>query len=145
MSTPFKGVINIDIKDSQPDWAPYTQPMAPGGAPNVLHIVLDDVGFGAMEPFGGPVQTPALRKLADSGLTYTNFHTTALCSPTRSCLMTGRNHTSNGMAGITEITTGFPNANGHIRSSARTWPRCLASMAGTPTTWASGTSRPRTR
>jgi arylsulfatase A-like enzyme len=114
MSKPFKGVINIDIKDSVPDWTPYTQPLAPEGAPNVLHIVLDDVGFGAMEPFGGPIQTPALQKLADSGLTYTNFHTTALCSPTRSCLMTGRNHTTNGMAGITEITDGYPNANGHI-------------------------------
>ncbi len=114
MSERFRGVINIDIKQSKPDWAPYTQPKAPEGAPNVLYIVLDDVGFGAMEPFGGPIETPALQQIADRGLTYTNFHTTALCSPTRSCLLTGRNHTTNGMAGITEITDGFPNANGHI-------------------------------
>jgi len=114
MSEPFRGVINIDIKQSTPDWAPYTQPKAPEGAPNLLYIVLDDVGFGAMESFGGPIQTPALQRIADNGVTYTNFHTTALCSPTRSCLITGRNHTTNGMAGITEITDGYPNANGHI-------------------------------
>src|SRR4051794_3543113 len=67
-----------------------------------------------MEPFGGLVETPNVRRIADRGLTYTNFHTTALCSPTRSCLMTGRNHTTNGMGCITEATSGFPNANGHI-------------------------------
>jgi arylsulfatase len=114
MSTPFKGTVNIDIKDSVPDWTPYTQPMAAAGAPNVLYIVLDDVGFSAMEPFGGLIQTPNIKRIVDAGLTYTNFHTTALCSPTRSCLMTGRNHTTNGMACITEATSGFPNANGHI-------------------------------
>ena len=114
MSKPFQGVVNIDIKDSVPDWGPYAQPMAPEGAPNILYIVLDDVGFSAMEPFGGLIETPNIKRLVDAGLTYTNFHTTALCSPTRSCLMTGRNHTSNGMACITEATSGFPNANGHI-------------------------------
>ena len=115
MSKPFQGVVNIDIKDSVPDWGPYAQPMAPEGAPNILYIVLDDVGFSAMEPFGG-LDRDAEHQAAWStrGLTYTNFHTTALCSPTRSCLMTGRNHTSNGMACITEATSGFPNANGHI-------------------------------
>ena len=70
----------------------------PEGAPNVLYIVLDDVGFSAMEPFGGLIETPNIKRIADRGLTYTNFHTTALCSPTRSCLLTGRNHTTNGMA-----------------------------------------------
>jgi arylsulfatase A-like enzyme len=114
MSQPFRGVINIDIKQSTPDWGPYTEPRAPEGAPNVLHIVLDDVGFGAMEPYGGPIRTPNFQRIADRGLTYANFHTTALCSPTRSCLMTGRNHTTNAMVGITEIADGFPNANGHI-------------------------------
>ncbi len=114
MSQPFRGVINIDIKQSTPDWGPYTEPRAPEGAPNVLYIVLDDVGFGAMEPYGGPIRTPNFQRIADRGLTYANFHTTALCSPTRSCLMTGRNHTTNAMVGITEIADGFPNANGHI-------------------------------
>jgi arylsulfatase A-like enzyme len=114
MSKPFRGKIDIDIKDSVPDWEPYTQPIAPDGAPNVLYVVLDDVGFSAMEPFGGLIETPNVRRIAQQGLTYTNFHTTALCSPTRSCLMTGRNHTTNGMGCITEATSGFPNANGHI-------------------------------
>jgi arylsulfatase A-like enzyme len=114
MAKPFKGTINIDIKDSIPDWEPYTQPKAPDGAPNVLYVVLDDVGFSAMEPYGGLIETPNIKRIADRGLTYTNFHTTALCSPTRSCLMTGRNHTTNGMGCITEATSGFPNANGHI-------------------------------
>jgi arylsulfatase A-like enzyme len=97
-----------------PDWVPYTQPQAPNGAPSVVYIVLDDVGFSAMEPYGGLIETPNINRIAARGLTYTNFHTTALCSPTRSCLLTGRNHTTNGMACITEAASGFPNANGHI-------------------------------
>jgi len=111
---PFKGVINVDIRDSVPDWSAYVQPVAPKDAPNVLYIVLDDVGFSAMEPWGGLIETPNIKKLAARGLTYTNWHTTALCSPTRSSLLTGRNHTTNGMACIAEATSGFPNANGHI-------------------------------
>jgi arylsulfatase len=114
MSKPFKGVINVDVRDSIPDWAPYTQPIAPEGTPNILYIVLDDVGYSAMEPFGGLIETPNINRIADAGLTYTNFHTTALCSPTRSCLLTGRNHTTNGMACITEGADGFPGMNGHI-------------------------------
>src|SRR3954468_20759217 len=114
MTTPFKGKINIDIKDSEPDWAPYTQPIAPDRAPNVVYVVLDDVGFSAMEPYGGLIETPNINRIAERGMTYTNFHTTALCSPTRSCLLTGRNHTTNGMACITEAASGYPNANGHI-------------------------------
>src|SRR5439155_902666 len=96
------------------DWEPYAQPMAAEGAPSVLYVVLDDVGFAAMEPFGGVIETPNINRIADKGLVYTNFHTTALCSPTRSCLLTGRNHTTNSMACITEAASGFPNASGHI-------------------------------
>ena len=81
MAKPFKGVINIDITDSVPDWGPYTQPIAPEGTPSVLYIVLDDVGFSAMEPFGGLIETPNIKRIADRGILYTNFHTTALCSP----------------------------------------------------------------
>src|SRR6476659_1956721 len=114
MTKPFRGTINLDDRDSVPDWEPYLQPVAPAGAPNVLYIVLDDVGFSAMEPWGGLIETPHINKLAETGLTYTNWHTTALCSPTRSSLLTGRNHTTNGMACIAEATTGFPNSNGHI-------------------------------
>ena len=90
------------------------QPVAPPGAPSVLYIVLDDTGFSAMEPWGGLIETPNINGLAETGLTYTNWHTTALCSPTRSSLLTGRNHTTNGMACIAEATSGFPNSNGHI-------------------------------
>ena len=114
MTEPFKGTINIDIRDSVPDWEPYTQPVAPEGSPNILYIVLDDVGFSAMEPWGGLIETPNIKRLASQGLTYTNWHTTALCSPTRSSLLTGRNHTTNGMACIAEATSGFPGSNGHI-------------------------------
>jgi arylsulfatase A-like enzyme len=114
MAKPFKGVVNVDITESVPDWGPYTQPIAAEGTPSVLYIVLDDVGYSAMEPFGGLIDTPNIKRIADSGLLYTNFHTTALCSPTRSCLMTGRNHTTNAMASITEAASGFPSSNGHI-------------------------------
>ena len=128
MDKPFKGVVNVDIKDSTPDWEPYTQPIAPEGAPNVVYIVLDDVGFSAMEPFGGLIETPNINRLSERGLTYTNFHTTALCSPTRSCLLTGRNHTRNGMAVITEAASGFPNANGHIPFECGTLAEVLGEL-----------------
>ena len=114
MAKPFRGVINVDVTQSVPDWEPYTQPIAPEGTPNVLYIVLDDVGYSAAGPYGGLIETPNIDRIAQRGLTYTNFHTTALCSPTRSCLMTGRNHTTNGMATITEAASGFPSSNGHI-------------------------------
>ncbi len=110
----FNGVINVDVRDSVPDWAPYTQPAAPDGAPNVVYIVLDDAGFASLGCFGGLIDTPNIDALAERGLKYTNFHTTALCSPTRSCLLTGRNHTTNGMACVADATTGFPGSNGHI-------------------------------
>jgi arylsulfatase len=125
VTRPFKGIINVDIADSVPDWAPYTQPSAPEGTPNVVYIVLDDVGFSAMEPFGGMIETPNINRIAERGVVYTNFHTTALCSPTRACLLTGRNHTTNGMACITEASSGFPNANGHIPFACATLPEVL--------------------
>ena len=114
MGERFNGVVNIDIRDSVPDWTPYEAPKAPEGAPNVLYIVLDDVGFSALEPYGGPIPTPNIDRIVSKGLRYTQMHTTALCSPTRSCLLTGRNHTRNSMACITEAAIGFPNASGVI-------------------------------
>jgi arylsulfatase A-like enzyme len=110
----FNGVINVDVRDSVPDWAPFVQPQAPPGAPNVLMIVWDDVGYGAMDVFGGPIETPTMRRIAEAGLRYSNFHTTALCSPTRSSLLTGRNATSNGMACIVEGSAGFPGFSARI-------------------------------
>ena len=114
MSKSFKGVINVDIRDSVPDWTPFEAPKAPEGAPNVLYIVLDDVGFSALGSYGGPIPTPNIDRIVADGVRYTQMHTTALCSPTRSCLLTGRNHTRNSMACITECAVGFPNASGVI-------------------------------
>jgi arylsulfatase len=114
MTEPFKGVVNLDIRDSTPDWEPFLQPQAPEGAPNVLMIVWDDVGYGAMDVFGGPIETPTMRRIADAGIRYSNFHTTALCSPTRSSLLNGRNATSNNMACITEASAGFPGFSARI-------------------------------
>jgi len=114
MSEVFKGTINVDIRDSEPDWSPFEPPKAPDGAPNVLYIVLDDVGFSAMSNYGGPIPTPNIDRIVANGVRYTQFHTTALCSPTRSCLLTGRNHTRNSMACITEAAIGFPNASGTV-------------------------------
>jgi arylsulfatase A-like enzyme len=110
----FKGQINVDIRDSEPDWTPFEPPRAPADAPNVLFVVLDDVGFSAMSCYGGPIETPNIDRIAANGVRFTQWHTTALCSPTRSCLLTGRNHTSNSMACITEAAIGFPNASGTI-------------------------------
>ena len=114
MAKAFNGVVNVDIRDSVPDWTPFEPPKAPDGAPNVVYIVLDDVGFSAMGSYGGPVPTPNIDRVAADGVRYTQWHTTALCSPTRSCLLTGRNHTRNSMACITEAAIGFPNASGSI-------------------------------
>ncbi|MCK9306159.1 MAG: arylsulfatase, partial [Methanoculleus sp.] len=114
MSERWNGTVNLDIRDSVPDWDPYLQPQAPADAPNILMIVWDDVGYGAMDVFGGPIETPTMQRIADMGIRYSNFHTTALCSPTRSCLLTGRNATSNNMACITEASAGFPGLSARI-------------------------------
>ena len=90
MATPFDGLINVDIRDSVPDWARFEPAKAPEGAPSVVYIVLDDVGYSAIGCYGGPVETPNIDRMAANGLRYTKWHTTALCSPTRSCLLTGR-------------------------------------------------------
>ena len=114
MPEQFRGTINVDIRDSVPDWTPFEPPKPPDGAPSVVYIVLDDVGFSAMSCYGGPVETPNLDAIAARGVRFTQWHTTALCSPTRSALLTGRNHTRNSMACITEAAIGFPNASGTI-------------------------------
>jgi arylsulfatase len=108
----FNGVIGRTFDVSSPAWP---EPLrAREGAPNVLFIVLDDVGYGQLSCFGGPCETPNLDALAKNGLRYTNMHTTALCSPSRSCMLTGRNHHSNAMSCITEGSTGYPGGNGNI-------------------------------
>jgi arylsulfatase len=106
MSKPFEGTIGRTFEDSVPWWPPL--PEAPPGAPNVVLILLDDVGYAQIGPYGSDISTPCFDRLAASGLRYSNFHTTSLCSPTRAALLTGRNHHSNGMARIVELPSGFP-------------------------------------
>ena len=113
--SPFQGHIGRTVKDSTPDFPKGVE--APKGAPNVLLILTDDVGFGATSPFGGPVETPNFQRLADSGLRYNMFHTTALCSPSRAALITGRNHHSVASGVITEMATGYPGYNSLISKS----------------------------
>lgn len=107
---PFSGVIGRTTNESTPAWP--TPPQAADGAPNVVIFVLDDVGFGQLSSFGGLVETPVIDRFAQRGLRYTNMHTTALCSPSRGAILTGRNHHSIGLAAIAEVSTGFPGYNG---------------------------------
>ena len=100
-----------DAKDPDTKFPPIQPLRPPAGAPNVLIILIDDAGFGASSAFGGPCQTPTAERLAKSGLKYARFHTTALCSPTRAALLSGRNHHAVGMGGITEIATSAPGYN----------------------------------
>jgi arylsulfatase A-like enzyme len=106
----FPGVIGRTAEESSPAWPAPVR--AADGAPNVLFIVLDDTGFGQLGCFGSPIATPNLDGIAAEGLRYNNMHTTALCSPSRSCIVTGRNHHANGLACITELATGYPGYNG---------------------------------
>jgi arylsulfatase A-like enzyme len=105
---PHVGLVTYDAKDPATKFPPIEPLRPPTGAPNVLVVLLDDVGFGASNAFGGPVNTPTAERLAAGGLKYNRFHTTALCSPTRQALLTGRNHHAVGMGGVTEIATSAP-------------------------------------
>ena len=102
------GLTTYDAKDADTSYPPIRDVRPPRRAPNVLVVLIDDVGFGASSAFGGPCQTPNFEKLASGGLKYTRLHTTALCSPTRQALLTGRNHHSVGMGNITETATAAP-------------------------------------
>ncbi len=116
----FKGTIKLDIRDSKADWSPFTPKAAPKGAPNVLFILYDDTGLAAWSPYGGRINMPTMDKLAKNGLTYTQWHTTALCSPTRSTILTGRNHHLNGCSAITEGSNGFPGWNARLPAQCAT-------------------------
>src|SRR4029453_14383902 len=116
----FRGRIGNTYADSEADV--ISLPAPPAGAPNVLLVLLDDVGFGQTSTFGGPANTPTLQRLADEGLRYHRFHTTALCSPSRAAMLSGRNHHSVHTGVITEMATGFPGYDG-------TWPPQAASIA----------------
>jgi len=115
---PDGAVIRRTAEESVPWWPEPVLP--PVGTPNVVVILLDDTGFAHLSCFGSVIPTPNFDRLADRGLRYTNFHTTALCSPTRACLLTGRNHHSVGMRALSNFDTGFPNMRGRIAASAGT-------------------------
>lgn len=128
----FGGVIKEEAKDSKPYWQPTVVP--PKGAPNVLLIMTDDQGYGVSGTFGGVVPTPAMDRVANSGLRYTQFHSTALCSPTRAALITGRNHHSVGSGQIGELSTGFPGYDSIIGPENASVGRILRSN-GYATSW----------
>ncbi|WP_285115114.1 arylsulfatase [Leifsonia sp. fls2-241-R2A-40a] len=134
MTREFRGKIELDVRDSTPDWEAFLPPKTPEGAPNVLLVLYDDTGQAAWSPYGGRIQMPTMERLAANGLTYTQWHTTALCSPTRSTLLTGRNHHSNGFATISESSTGFPGYNSHIPPTNATMANVLRD-AGWATFW----------
>ncbi|MCV7194545.1 arylsulfatase [Mycolicibacterium brumae] len=116
----FDGTIELDVRDSTPDWGPFELKHAPDGAPNVLVVLYDDTGLAAWSPYGGRIEMPTMQRLADNGLTYTQWHTAALCSPTRSCMLTGRNHHVNRFASITEGSTGFPGSAARLPAECAT-------------------------
>ena len=116
MTAPFGGHIGDTAAESVPWWPEPVR--APKGSPNVVFIVLDDVGFADLGCYGSEINTPNIDRIAARGLRYTNFHTTAICSSSRACLLTGRNHHSVGMASVSNWDTGFPGSRGHVASSA---------------------------
>ena len=128
----FGGVIKESARDSKSYWPMRVVP--PKGAPNVLLIITDDVGFGAPSTFGGVIPTPALDRIAKMGLRYTQFHSTALCSPTRAALLTGRNHHPNGFGQVSETSTGFPGYDSVIQKTNGTIGE-IAKQNGYATAW----------
>ena len=131
----FHGVITDTYINSEADESILLPPTElPEGAPNIVLVMLDDVGFGASETFGGPVHTPTLNKLVENGLSYNRFHTTALCSPTRAALLTGRNHHSAATGALTDLSTGFPGYTGLIPQDTATVAQILQAH-GYSTAW----------
>ena len=128
-NTGKNGLITFDAKDPASKFPPIDQLRPPKGAPNVLLVLIDDAGFGSSSAFGGPCRTPNFENLATDGVRFTRFHTTALCSPTRQALLTGRNHHSAGMGGITEIATGAPGYNSVLPNSMSPLARTLPGRA----------------
>jgi arylsulfatase A-like enzyme len=121
----FSGVANQTLDGSQPDWEMIGHAEAPEGAPNVLVVLIDDAGFGNPSTFGGPIDTPNYDRTAEEGLRYNRFHVTAMCSPTRAALLTGRNHHAVGMGGIPEFSGGFPGYSAMLPRDAAPFPKVL--------------------
>jgi len=122
---PFQGVVNRTLDGSQPDWNFVAPISPPDGAPNVLLVLTDDAGFGNPSAFGGPISTPTLDRLRGGGLTYNRFHTTALCSPTRAALMTGRNHHAVGFGMVGEFAGPFPGYSAMLPKDCQPFPKTL--------------------
>jgi arylsulfatase len=122
---PFAGVANRTLGGSRPDWDLIGRPDPPAGAPNVLLVLIDDAGFGNPSTFGGPIQTPNYTRMADRGLRYNRFHVTALCSPTRAALLTGRNNHAAGFGSVGEFSTGFPGYTAVLPRDCAPVPRIL--------------------
>ena len=123
---PFQGVSNKTLDGSKPDWNLIGHPEAPPGAPNVLLVLIDDAGFGNPSTFGGPIDTPRYTQMAETGLRYNRFHVTALCSPTRAALLTGRNNHAVGFGSIGELSSGFPGYTATVPRDCTPLPRILA-------------------
>ena len=122
---PFHGRVNRTLDGSQPDWATIAPVPAPEGAPNVLLVLIDDAGFGNPSTFGGPIATPNYTRLAEEGLRYNRFHVTAMCSPTRASLLTGRNSHTVGFGSIGEFSNGFPGYTAILPRDCAPLPRIL--------------------
>src|SRR4051812_47830410 len=122
---PFAGTAAQTLDGSVPDWGVIGHAQPPEGAPNVLVVLIDDAGFGNPSTFGGPIQTPNYDRMADEGLRYNRFHVTAMCSPTRAALLTGRNHHAVGMGGIPEFSGGFPGYSAMLPHDAAPFPKVL--------------------
>ena len=134
------GPTSFDAKDPDTKYPPIRQLRPPEGAPNVLIVLIDDAGFGSSSAFGGPCHTPSFEKLAANGLRYARFHTTALCSPSRAALLTGRNHHTVGMGSITEFATsswspGAPPCTSMTRSDATRISRTSAAITSRRVRW----------
>jgi arylsulfatase len=123
----FKGSIGRTFRDSQPWWP--EPPRAPLGAPDVVFIVLDDVGFSDLGCYGSEIATPCIDRMAANGVRYSNFHVTSMCSPTRACLLTGRNAHAVGMGIIAEWSSGYPGYRGQVTRNAATVPEILRDHA----------------
>src|SRR5436190_4021997 len=121
----FSGVANQTLDGSHPDWGLIGHAKPPEGAPNVLVVLIDDAGFGNPSAFGGPIDTPNYDRMAEQGLRYNRFHVTAMCSPTRAALLTGRNHHAVGMGGIPEFSGGFPGYSAMLPRDAAPFPKVL--------------------
>ncbi len=121
----FTGVTGKTLADSTPGWELIGHVEPPEGAPNVLVVLIDDAGFGNPSTFGGPVATPNYDRIADQGLRYNRFHVTAMCSPTRAALLTGRNHHAVGMGGIPEFSGGFPGYSAMLPRDAAPFPKVM--------------------